>query len=254
MDTHITVFENEAVDALRIRPDSTIVDATVGSGGHTQHIVSKLGKRGHFVGIDADKDAINNLTLGHTEAKTQYTIGNFRNIRVHLENLGVSQVDGILADLGWRMEQFSGNGKGFSFQVDEPLIMTYGDPESYPFIARDIVNDWKEEDIANVLFAYGEERYSRRIARAIVEVREKNPIETSGTLTSIIEKAVPAGYRKGRIHPATKTFQALRIAVNDELDALREFIQNALSILSPGGRLAIITFHSQRRPYRKTHI
>lgn len=244
MEHHITVFRNEAVDALRIKPDSTIVDATVGSGGHTQHIVSKLGKQGRFVGIDADSSAINTLVLSNTEARTHLTVGNFRDLKNILGKLHISNIDGIIADLGWRIEQFTGSKKGFSFTVDEPLHMTYGDPELYLFDASDIVNGWEREDIENVIKGYGEERYFRKIAQAIVEERAREPIRSSGTLARVISEAVSPAYRNGKIHPATKTFQALRIAVNDELEALTQFIQQAIEILRPGGRLAIITFHS----------
>lgn len=244
MEQHITVLRDEAVDALRITPSSVVVDATVGSGGHTQHIVSKLGKAGRFVGLDADKTAIDNLPPLSAEATVMLKVANFRNIDEALMELGIDEVDGILADLGWRMEQFSGNGKGFSFQVDEPLIMTYGEESTYPFVARDIVNDWRETDIENVIKGYGEERYFKRIAHAIVEAREKEEIQTSLQLAEIIKSAVPAAYRNGRTHPATKTFQALRITVNDELDALTEFIEKGVKKLRSGGRMAIITFHS----------
>jgi 16S rRNA (cytosine1402-N4)-methyltransferase len=142
------------------------------------------------------------------------------------------------------MEQFSGNGRGFSFQIDEPLIMTFGKPEKYSFVARDIVNDWEEEDIKNVLKGYGEERFSGRIARHIVLERKKAPILTTYDLVRVIELAVPVFYTKGRIHHATRTFQALRIAVNDEFDALETFIKKSIAHLSENGRLAIITFHS----------
>jgi 16S rRNA (cytosine1402-N4)-methyltransferase len=142
------------------------------------------------------------------------------------------------------MEQFSGNGKGFSFQVDEPLIMTLGDAMGYAFTAGDIVNDWEEESLVNILTGYGEERYARRIAKGIVEAREKGPIRTTKDLVSIIERVVPKGYLHGRIHPATRTFQALRITVNDEFETLSEFIEKAIMALAPKGRLAIITFHS----------
>ncbi len=244
MENHITVFRDEAVDALRIKPDSIIVDATVGSGGHTQHIVSKLSSAGCFVGLDADSTAINTLKHLETEATTHLKVGNFRNIDTILDEVNITQVDGVLADLGWRMEQFSGNGKGFSFSVDEPLIMTFGDKELYPFTAHDIVNYWNEEDIQQIIKAYGEERYYRRIAEAIVEARAQAPILTSVQLADIIGEAVPKTYRNGKTNPATKTFQALRITVNDELDALSTFIEKAISRLSPGGRIAIITFHS----------
>lgn len=246
MEKHISVLTQEALDALAIKDSSIVVDATLGSSGHAGLIISKLGKGGTFVGIDADKDAIANaeIVLKDSVCTKHLIQGNFRTIDSILDLLHIQEVDAILADLGWRMEQFSGNGKGFSFQVDEPLIMTYGDAESYPFVARDILNDWKEEDIKNVLKGYGEERFSGRIARHIVEAREEKSIETTFELVAIIENAVPSFYRRGKIHPATRTFQALRIAVNDEFDALESFITKAIVRLKPRGRLAIISFHS----------
>jgi 16S rRNA (cytosine1402-N4)-methyltransferase len=246
MQKHITVLINEAVEALAIKDSSKVVDATLGSGGHAERIVSKLGSSGAFIGIDADPVATlaAEKILNDAECEIHLTTGNFRNIDSILDHLHIDKADAILADLGWRMEQFSGNGKGFSFQVDEPLIMTYGDASKYPFTARDILNDWNEEDIKNVLKGYGEERFSGRIARHIVEAREVSGIETTAELVDVISQAVPAFYRKGRLHPATRTFQALRIAVNDEFDALDEFVKKAVIRLSSGGRLAIITFHS----------
>ncbi len=246
MKTHITVLRDEAVNALAIKHNAIVVDATLGAAGHARQIVSTLDAGGVFVGIDADQSAIDALqdTLMREGVKTHLCVGNFRSIDSILDALSIQEVDGILADLGWRMEQFSGNGRGFSFQVDEPLIMTFGDPANYPFVAHDIVNEWKEQDIANVLRAYGEEKFSGRIARVIVESREKHPIMTTFELVAAIEAAVPAFYRKGKIHPATRTFQALRIAVNDEFDALETFIRASIVRLKKGGRLAIISFHS----------
>ncbi len=183
--------------------------------------------------------------MEHTKdarASVKVVRGNFRNIESIVKGEGIESVDGVLADLGWNSEQFEGSGKGFSFQKDEPLQMTYGPADEYPFTARDIVNDWSEEVVADVLYAYADERFSRRIARGIKEAREKQPIETTHQLASIVEASI--GRRRGKIHPATKTFQALRIAVNDELDALRELIEGATKVLRKDGRLAIITFHS----------
>lgn len=246
MEKHITVLQKEAVEALAIQSTGIIVDATLGSAGHAQEIVSKLGSNGTFIGIDADQIAVDAATglLRSAPCTVHLQVENFRNIRSVLDLLHIHKVDAILADLGWRMEQFSGNGKGFSFQVDEPLIMTFGDPTKYSFVAKDIVNEWKESDIKNVLKGYGEERFAGRIARHIVEYRERKEIETTFELVSIIEGAVPSFYTRGRIHPATRTFQALRIAVNDEFSALEEFLKNAIDALRPQGRLAIITFHS----------
>jgi 16S rRNA (cytosine1402-N4)-methyltransferase len=243
--THITVLREEGVEALNIKPDSIVADATLGAHGHADLILSKLAKKGTFIGIDADPLAIENATLDlNGEAKIILSVGNFREINSILDAHAIEKVDAILADLGWRMEQFSGNGKGFSFQVDEPLVMTYGDSALYPFTARDIVNEWEEESIDNILEGYGEERFHGRIARNIVEARTTTPIETTHDLVEIVKRAVPAFYRNGKINPATRTFQALRIAVNDELRALEDFLKKSVERLEEGGRLAVITFHS----------
>jgi 16S rRNA (cytosine1402-N4)-methyltransferase len=255
--THIPVLLREAIDALALRPDATVIDATLGSSGHFSAILEKFGANATLLGIDADKKAVEaarrklQMQSPQKEAHPHIllAVGNFRNIEKVAKENGIEHADAIVADLGWRIEQFSsdasvGGGKGFSFASDEPLYMTFGNPADYPFIAATIVNEWKEEDIANVLKAYGEERYARRIARAVALGRREKTIETSAELAQIIADAVPAAYRHGRIHPATKTFQALRIAVNDELDALQEFIESAAKLLSPKGRLAIISFHS----------
>jgi 16S rRNA (cytosine1402-N4)-methyltransferase len=246
MKTHITVLEQEAVEALKLTDAAVVVDATMGSLGHTRRIATQLGVRGTVIGIDADQAAVDAAHAAFTKASctTHFVTANFRTLQKQLVLLHIEKVDAILADLGWRMEQFSGNGRGFSFMVDEPLIMTFGDPKGYAFTARDIVNEWREADIVNVLKGYGEERYARRIAHGIVTAREESPIETTGALVAVIEQSVPAVYRRGRIHPATKTFQALRITVNDELDALTEFVAQSIDALRDGGRLAIITFHS----------
>jgi len=241
-EPHETVLLQEAVDALAVEPSDTIVDATFGSGGHAAQVLGQLSDQGHYIGIDVDETALGHPVNDLKNATLMH--GNFRDIREILESLHLQEVDGILADLGWRMEQFSGNGKGFSFRIDEPLLMTLGDPATYLFTARDIVNDWGEDSIADVIYGYGEDRYSRRIANAIVKARVDTPIETSVQLEQIVFGAVPPSARHGRIHPATKTFQALRIAVNDELGVLEAFITESISVLASGGRLAIITFHS----------
>ncbi len=246
---HITVLQQEAVSMLNLSKDSVVVDCTLGSGGHAMEILKHLGKKGVYIGIDVDKTAIaaNKDLAEQTSAKVILVENNFRKIREVLEKLGITSVDAILADLGWRMEQFEGEAgepRGFSFRKEEPLSMTYGASGNYAFTAYEIVNDWREEDIANVIFAYGEERFSRRIARKIVEMREESPICTSLELAEIVEQAVPRVYAKKRIHPATKTFQALRIAVNDEFDALHELLADGFESLTPQGRMAIISFHS----------
>jgi 16S rRNA (cytosine1402-N4)-methyltransferase len=245
---HITVLLKEAVYALNLSKDSVVVDCTLGSGGHAREILSELGSRGIYIGIDADKASIEENEDLHTVAKAKVTLvkGNFREIKSILHTLHIEEVDAVVADLGWRIEQFegrSGEKRGFSFKNDEPLAMTFGSPRDYPFTAYDIVNEWAEEDIANVIYAYGEERASRRIAKAIVLARKQSPIETSGALATIIAQVLPP-QGKRRTHPATKTFQALRIAVNDEFDALRALLADSFDLLKPQGRIAIITFHS----------
>ena len=245
---HITVLREEAVDALAIKAsDSVVVDATFGSGGHAREILQRLGPDGVYIGIDADPAAIEagKRIVEGAVPTVDLVVKNFRHLGEVLEEVGIDEVDAVLADLGWRIEQFEEGGRGFSFYADEPLLMTYGDPEDHLFTAKDIVNEWAVEDIANVLFGYGEEQFARRIAEAVVSHREVNgPIETALELSELIEVAVPTWYRRRRTHPATKTFQALRIAVNDEFLVLEEFIAAAYTHLSPGGRLAIITFHS----------
>ena len=240
---HQPVLLRESVGALDIQAGDTVVDATLGSGGHAHAILTRL-KNGVFVGIDQDSAAVESFKATGGDTAVHLVNDNFRNLPAILERLDIVHANAILADLGWRIEQMGKTGKGFSFRHDEPLLMTLGDPETYAFTARDIVNDWKEEDIVNVLKGYGEEQYATRIARAIVSERTRTPIDTSVQLREVIYHAVPGWYRNGRIHPATKTFQALRIAVNDEFDALNSFIEGAVDVLAPGGRLAIITFHS----------
>lgn len=243
---HITVLQNEAITALSLKPDSIVVDATFGGGGHAKLICEQLGPKGIYIGIDADQTAFaGNSLLAQKNGPTVHLVhDNFANLTNILDSLGIKKVDAILADLGWRTDQFTDGGKGFSFSADEPLLMTYGAPEQYQFTAYDIVNSWDEENIADVLYGYAEERYSRRIARAIVLARESGEIKTASELAALIESAVPVFYKKGRIHAATKTFQAIRIAVNDELGKLEQFITAALDSLRPNGVLAIISFHS----------
>jgi 16S rRNA (cytosine1402-N4)-methyltransferase len=242
---HITVLKTEAVSGLCLQPDSFVVDATLGAGGHARAILTELSNPGVFLGLDADSTAVAALAeLKAAPATVHLVVRNFAQLGDVLTELNLGAPHAILADLGWRTDQFTDGNKGFSFSADEPLLMTYGDSAHYSFTASDIVNEWKENDIANVLYGYGEERYSRRIAALIVETRKKTPIKTALALATIIETAVPHAYRRGRIHAATKSFQALRIAVNDEFTVLENFIKVSWSTLAPGGRLAIITFHS----------
>lgn len=245
MEKHTSVLLTEAVDALAITPSSVCVDATLGSHGHAERIIRTLGKAGTYIGIDADPEAVRDATeVLRGECRIVLRVGNFKDVDSILEREGIQRVEGILADLGWRIEQFQGNGKGFSFQVDEPLIMTMGEPYLYPFTAYDIVNTWDEENIVSILQGYGEERYAKRIVQGIARARAHSPIGTTGALRDIILASVPGSYRHGKLNPATRTFQALRIAVNDELGVLTTFLEKSIELLAPTGRLVVISFHS----------
>lgn len=240
---HITVLKDEAVEGLALLPTDTVVDATFGGGGHGRAILEHLHKDGCYIGIDADATALEDQTFPEAMATIHLVNDNFKHITDIVRSLHIKHTDAILADLGWRMEQFSDGGKGFSFKDDEPLLMTYGDPAQYEFTAYDIVNEWEEASIADVIYGYGDERYARKIASAIVTARKTTPIATSAELVACIEGAVPKRHYQ-KVHPATKTFQALRIAVNDELGVLETFLKDSFELLEEGGRLAIITFHS----------
>lgn len=246
MQIHTPVLVDELLHVLALSRDATVIDATFGSAGHATALLSALGARGRYLGIDADPVAIKegHARIKGARANTSLVCANFRDIRNVARSAGIVSADAIYADLGWRIEQFREGAKGFSFLCEEPLLMTYGSPRHYPFTASDIVNSWKEETLADMLFGYAGERRARHIARAIVVARRQQRIETSLQLANIVAGALPPAARHKRIHPATKTFQALRIAVNDELGALSAFIENAAQLLHTGGTLAIITFHS----------
>ena len=244
---HTTVLSHEAIEALGMKSADVVVDATLGGGGHAKSIAEALGKWGMLIGMDLDQDAVERASVAlksFSKPKIHLLAANFRNLSSELGKLGITQIDKALFDLGWSGYQLSA-GRGFSFLKDEPLQMTYSaNPGEGTLTAATIVNEWGEESIADIIFGWGEERYSRRIAKKIVEQRVSSPFKTSRELAEAISAAVPAVYRYGRIHPATRTFQALRIAVNDELGALKEGLAGAWANLSQGGRIAVITFHS----------
>lgn len=245
MNLHRSVLLKEAIDGLELEPGDVYLDATVGSGGHMEEVWQRLKGQVELLGIDADDMSISiaKEKLDISGAKPKLAVLNFRNIEKVPEIFDTSPTK-ILFDLGWSTDQFETGNRGFSFQKDSPLIMTFGqDGGEAVFTAYDVVNKWEEKNLADVIYGYGEEKYARRIARAIVAAREK-PIETSLQLAEIIKQAVPIFYRFGRLHPATKTFQAIRIAVNDELKALEEGLNRGFDILKKGGRLAVISFHS----------
>ena len=243
---HDSVLMNEVLEALAIEPSDTVVDGTLGGAGHFEQMLAALGEGGVIVGIDADSAAVERGRAAYAldrrpERPVAHLVNdNFRNLAHILERLGIGQVDKILFDLGWSGYQIA-SPRGFSFQSDEPLLMTYGEGGE---TAADIINSSTEEDLADLIFAYGEERFSRGIARAIVAQRGKERILTTDALVEAIKAGTPSWYHERKIHPATKTFQALRIAANDEIGALKEGLAAALAALAPGGRLAVISFHS----------
>lgn len=241
--THQSVLLREAVEALEVEATDTVVDGTIGGAGHFAALLERLGPGGTLIGIDADGDAIARAeAAGKGSARVELVHDNFRNLEGILAARGIRSIDRALFDLGWSSFHLA-SGRGFSFRAEEPLLMTYGDPEGQT-TAADLVNDLSEQSLADLLYTLGEERFSRGIARAVVAMREERRIETTTELVEAIEAGVPGWYRGRKLHPATKTFQALRIAVNDELGALREGLASALSLLSDGGRVAVITFHS----------
>lgn len=243
---HESVLLHETIDGLDLRDGDIVIDGTLGRAGHSLAMLDS-GKKIFLIGIDEDEQALeeSDKKLSHHRGLYRLFRGNFREMKKFLEEAGEVSVDKILLDLGISSPQLDSSGRGFTFRKDEPLTMTMRrDIGIEKLTARDIVNDWAEEDIANVIYAYGDERYARRIARAIVEARQLHPIETTGVLAQVIEGSVPASYRRGGIHPATRSFQALRIAVNDELGALKAGLYEAKALLSPQGRIAVISFHS----------
>ena len=238
----------EVIEALAPKPGKVIVDGTLGSGGHSVEIAKALGDTGRLITIDADAEAIGRGQTkladlpAQARAKCQidFIQDNFRNLDQILEKLGVKEIDGLLLDLGVSSEELETSGRGFSFQKDEPLLMTFADPPADGAVeARKIVNEWPEEELARIIYEYGDERASRKIAKAIVTARRERQITTTSELVKIIENVVP---RRGRLHPATKTFQALRVAVNDELEALQSGLNAGWRRLKPGGTIAVITF------------
>lgn len=243
---HITVLLNEAVDGLNIKPDGTYVDCTLGGGGHSGLILSKLSENGKLYSFDQDITAINfNKDKFEEEnelGKINFIKSNFRNISEELNKRNILGVDGILYDLGVSSPQFDNADRGFSYNYDAPLDMRMDQSQS--LTARDVVNDWSYEQLVRIFFRYGEEKFAKSIARRIEKVRQQTPIETTGQLVDLIKEAIPAKARRKGGHPAKKTFQAIRIAVNDELGALEESLEQALDLLNPGGRISVITFQS----------
>lgn len=259
---HKTVLLNEAIENLNLPasppaspslggsqggPENAIViDGTFGGGGHSLEILKKYPKA-KIIAIDQDKSAFEKAEnkFKSSDKSISFHNANFRDLDEVLKKEGIGKVDGIILDLGLSSDQLENSGRGFSFMKDEPLLMTMKDsPSVEDLTARDVVNGWSEKSLADIIYGYGEERFSRRIAKGITEARKKKSIDTTFDLVKIIEKAVPTVYRKGKLHFATKTFQALRIAVNDELNALKDGLEKGFNALKKGRRMSVISFHS----------
>ena len=249
---HIPVLLHECIENLNIRPDGIYVDGTLGMGGHSEQIAGRL-TTGTLIGIDRDETAIARAgaRLAPFGDRVRLVHGNFRDTAAILDRLGIGAVDGMLFDLGVSSPQLDETQRGFSYMHDAPLDMRMD--RTAGLTARDVVNGWSYEELRRLLFEYGEERYAPAIARHIVERREKAPIETTGQLVEVIRSAMPPAALREKQHPAKRSFQAIRIAVNDELGELPPMLRAAADHLNPGGRLAVISFHSlEDRIVKKT--
>ncbi len=241
--SHRSVLLKEAVDALAIRKDGTYVDGTAGGGGHSFEIASRL-QNGLLIAIDQDENAIAAASerLSPFAKRVKIVRNNFSNLDDVLDTCGVQEIDGLLLDLGVSSHQLDEAERGFAYQSDAPLDMRMDRRQAKT--ARDVVNTYSEQDLKYILYTYGEERFSARIAAKIVSARQKKPIETTFELAELIKSAIPAAAREGGHHPAKRSFQAIRIEVNAELDVILPAIESAVKHMRSGGRIAIITFHS----------
>ncbi|MGD6803578.1 16S rRNA (cytosine(1402)-N(4))-methyltransferase RsmH [Rossellomorea vietnamensis] len=244
MFEHTTVLLKETVDELNIKEDGIYVDCTLGGAGHSEYLVSQLGENGRLYCFDQDQTAIDHAKnkLSPYLDRVTFIRSNFRYIKEELADQGVNQVDGILFDLGVSSPQLDTPERGFSYHHDAPLDMRM-DMEG-ELTAHEVVNEWSYESLVRIFFRYGEEKFSKQIARKIEAAREIKPIETTGELVELIKDGIPAPARRKGGHPAKRVFQAIRIAVNDELDAVEEALERSIEILKPGGRISVITFHS----------
>lgn len=240
---HVSVLYEECMTLLNVRANGVYLDGTLGGGGHASGVLERLGPDGRLFGIDRDAEAIEAATARLDDPRFQAVRGNFHDAKALLAALGVEQIDGALLDLGVSSRQLDARARGFSYQGDAPLDMRMDQRQS--LTAREIVATWSEDEIARALRDYAEEKWARQIARVIVDRRAASPIETTAQLVDIIDAAIPKKVRaRDDSHPARRTFQALRIAVNDELNPLSGAIRDIVQMLAPGGRLLVITFHS----------
>ncbi|KJR70125.1 16S rRNA (cytosine(1402)-N(4))-methyltransferase RsmH [Bacillus velezensis] len=244
MFQHKTVLLRETVDGLNIKPDGTYVDCTLGGAGHSTYLLQQLSEKGRLIAFDQDDTALENAKKTLSEYKGQLILvkSNFRYLKECLHEHGIKSVDGILFDLGVSSPQLDTPERGFSYHHDAPLDMRMD--QSAALTAKEVVNEWRYEDLVRIFFKYGEEKFSKQIARKIEEAREKSPIQTTGQLVDLIKDAIPAPARRSGGHPAKRVFQAIRIAVNDELQVFEEALLQAIEVLKPGGRVSVITFHS----------
>lgn len=242
--THASVMVGEVVGLLTPRKGELLLDATAGEGGHSEALL-KAAPGTRLIALDADPQATAAAIARLAPFKKRVSVieGNFADVGVLLTHAGIEALDKAVFDLGWNRGQLA-SGRGFSFLRDEPLSMAYGSTPRSGFNAAEILNTWSEKVLADVFFGYGEERFARRIACAVVKRRSQKPFETTLELVEVVRDAVPPAYRHLRLHPATKTFQALRVAVNDELGVLKAGLAAVWELLAPGGRMAVITFHS----------
>ena len=243
---HYTVMLKETVDGLNIKPDGIYVDCTLGGAGHSQYLLSQLNDNGHLYAFDQDQKAIDHAKVFLKDAvaagKVTFIKSNFRNLAAALKEHGIEKVDGVLYDLGVSSPQLDEASRGFSYHQDAPLDMRMD--QSAPFSAYDLVNTYDYHEMVKIFYRYGEEKFSKQVARQIERAREKAPIETTGELVELIKEAIPAPARRKGGHPAKRIFQAIRIAVNDELGAIEESLEQAIALLNVTGRVSVITFHS----------
>ena len=241
---HKSVLLEETIEGLHIRPDGTYVDGTLGGGGHAYEIAKRLGDKGSIIGIDQDAAAIEAAGIRLKDFGEKVTIvrSNYCEMKSQLRRLGIDRVDGIILDLGVSSYQLDTAERGFSYREDAPLDMRMDTRQERT--ARDIVNDYSEMELYRVIRDYGEDKFAKNIAKHIVAARSKAPIETTGQLSGIIRQSIPMKYQKMSGHPAKRTFQAIRIELNRELDVLKDSLDDMIDLLNPGGRLCIITFHS----------